>query len=181
MTSSSQLQRWMRFEPHFIGVFALDRLPSLPIATNYHSFIVNTHTHNLPGEHWIACRIVHDHAWIFDPLAYPPLIHLCQHLIQNCHVNHLNTYSESPIQAPHTWTCGEHCVYFLYHLAPAPSEGSVINFINKHLRLCLRKKKKGVSNYAGFSCGVGQQCSTKRVSKQHCSTISSAAPSIFIF
>jgi len=134
MTSTHQLQHWMRFEPHFIGVFALDCLPpTLPITTNSHSLIVNTHTQNLPGEHWIACRIVYDHAWIFDPLAYPPLTELCQHLIQNCHVNHLH-FCESPIQAPHTWTCGEHCVYFLYHLAPAPSETAVKSFINKHLK-----------------------------------------------
>ena len=41
-----------KYVPNFAGVFPLDRLPkSLRAPAN---FIVNTHTHNLPGEHWIA-------------------------------------------------------------------------------------------------------------------------------
>jgi len=70
-TTTEQLTYWMRHDPTFVGVFPLNSVPHLPSSKDY-CFIGNTHTDNLPGQHWIAVRIVHDQAWIFDPMASLP-------------------------------------------------------------------------------------------------------------
>ena len=54
----------------FHGVFPIDELPS---AVPHYPFfmIVNTQSHNLPGEHWITIFIDADRRGdIFDSLAY---------------------------------------------------------------------------------------------------------------
>ena len=55
---------------HWLGVFTLDKIPILEPG----GFIVNTHTSNLPGEHWIAVHINPSEIKVFDPLGYyyPP-------------------------------------------------------------------------------------------------------------
>jgi len=129
MTTTEQLTRWMRHDPTFVGVFPLDKIPSLHGKS--HSFIVNTQTHNLPGQHWIAVRTVFDRAWIFDPLSsHPPPPSLCHHLSLYCNIYKLYVCRMS-VQPPSSNTCGPHCVYFLYTGLPASSEYDVLEFINK--------------------------------------------------
>ena len=125
MTITNQLTHWMRHDPTFLGVFPRNMLP--PLTTNC-SFIINTHTNNLPGQHWIAVRIAAHQAWIFDPLAIPPDTYLCNHLMNYCHTIHV---TDVPTQPTNTQTCGLHCIYFLYTLSPAPSEHTVVDFVSK--------------------------------------------------
>lgn len=40
--------------PNFVGVFPLDKLPKKLNMKKSVNLILNTHTHNLPGEHWLA-------------------------------------------------------------------------------------------------------------------------------
>jgi hypothetical protein len=130
-TTTNQLQHWMRHEPSFIGVFSLNEIPHLSATSASKSLIVNTHTDNLPGEHWIAVRLSHDQAWIFDPLAsLPPPLRLCQHLILRCCVRVLHV-CDVVVQENTSQTCGQHCVFFLYTGAPASSETSVLQFVSK--------------------------------------------------
>lgn len=125
MSTSQQLTHWMRYDPVFIGVYPRNMLPVLSADC---SFILNTHSSNLPGQHWIAVRIAINEAWIFDPLAFPPDTYLCNHLMKQCnniHVTHI------PTQPRNTQTCGQHCVYFLYTLSPAISEQMVKTFVSR--------------------------------------------------
>ena len=41
-----------KYIPNFVGVFPLNKLPQALRAPA--NLIVNTDTHNLPGEHWLA-------------------------------------------------------------------------------------------------------------------------------
>jgi hypothetical protein len=64
-----------KYVPHFVGVFPLNKLPkSLRAPSN---FIVNTHTHNLPGEHWLAVSYQKGGIlYAFDPFGvyYPSIL-----------------------------------------------------------------------------------------------------------
>lgn len=129
MSTTAQLKQWMRHDPTFIGVYPLNKIPHL--RSGMKSFIINTHTDNLPGQHWIAVRSMWDRAWIFDPMAaHPPPPALCHHLLVYCNISFLYV-SKVAAQPPSTQTCGHHCVYFLYNNVPAPSERVVLDYINK--------------------------------------------------
>jgi len=128
MTTMSQLNHWMRKDASYVGTFSMNRIPHLPPRLTS-SFIVNTDSHNLPGQHWIAVRMIQDHAWIFDPLAYPPPPTLCQHLLFHCHIRVIHICS-IPVQPRNTVSCGQHCIYFLYVNLPAPSEYAVHQFVS---------------------------------------------------
>ena len=45
---------------HFLGVLACDQLPERPIQKLPLSVIINTHSSDLPGEHWLAVHITKD-------------------------------------------------------------------------------------------------------------------------
>lgn len=125
MTTTQQLNQWMRHDPTYLGAFSLDTLPTmLPEVV---SFIVNTHTHNLPGQHWMAVRRIQQDVWIFDPLAFPPVPELCNYLLSQCTNLHISRVSAQPAQ---TQTCGQHCVYYLYNTRAAPSELIVKSFVS---------------------------------------------------
>jgi hypothetical protein len=127
MTTSYQLTEWMQqHDPSYIGTFSLNTVPSSP--SNSFSFIVNTHTENLPGQHWIAVRGISDEAWIFDPLALPPPFALCNHLLLHCHMNKLYC-CKTQVQPSFTQTCGHHCVFFLLTNSAASSESVVTSFV----------------------------------------------------
>ena len=131
MTTTLQLKHWMRHDATFAGMFPLNIIPHLPRSSKGHSFIVNTQTDNLPGELWIAVRIVHDQAWIFDSLSISPSpATLCHHLITHCFIRILHE-CEQRYQPLNTLTCGQHCIYFLYTSSPAPSETVVKSFVKK--------------------------------------------------
>ena len=130
MSTTDQLNWWMRYDPSFVGVFPLNKIPHLRRCAS-RALIINTQTDNLPGQHWIAVRTMWDRAWIYDPMAsHPPPPALCHHLLIYCNIAFLYICNVA-IQPPLTNTCGHHCVYFLYHNASAPSEQAVVQFINK--------------------------------------------------
>ena len=89
---------------NFVGVFPIDRLPPLSQLPNESGFIVNTHTHNLPGEHWLAVWIGASKIYVFDPMGlyYPPL--LSSYLHRSCKSV---VYSKELIQQVNTKICGE--------------------------------------------------------------------------
>ena len=128
MTDTRQLNRWMRHDPTYLGAFPLNVLPST--SSGHCCFIVNTHPANLSGQHWIAVRIRERVAWIFDPLSYPPLAELCEHLLQrlNCSALH---FCKTPAQPAFSQTCGQHCVYFLRTGNAAPSETVLLHSVYK--------------------------------------------------
>jgi len=100
--------------PGFLGAFPLDKLPSY--TNTLSSFIVNTDTHNLRGQHWIA--VSYEKMGIvraFDPLGvyYPQLLIEKLHQFPNRKVK----YNRVMYQNPLTETCGLHCLKYLKYRA----------------------------------------------------------------
>ena len=113
MLSSSDISEWMKGDANFLGVFALNNLPSVgvPARPKEIKIIVNTDTDNLPGTHWIAViRHCDGHAEIFDSFGlYPPArIQLwCNKYCTRW------TYNTKMIQALDSTLCGAYCCLFL--------------------------------------------------------------------
>ena len=94
----------------FHGVCSIDKLPTF-ISKRPFLLIVNTHTHNLPGEHWIAIFIDENkHGELFDSLKLP---------ISNILIRWLNTFTVKwkanvrSFQHLLTATCGAFTLYFI--------------------------------------------------------------------
>lgn len=100
--------------PNFIGVFPLDKLP-LHLPPQAGSFIVNSDTHNLPGQHWIA--VSYNNGGIvkaFDPVgAFYPLA-LANYLARQFPWRRI-IYNRQMHQQRWEKTCGEHCLRWLDH------------------------------------------------------------------
>lgn len=97
----------------FRGVFPLDALPQdlcIRTAPPYR-FIVNTHTNNLPGEHWLAVSYEKgNHILVFDPLGfyYPPK--LIKYLAK---FKRKLVFNKVPYQSANSRQCGQWCLRWL--------------------------------------------------------------------
>ena len=97
--------------PSFVGVYPLDKMPRV-LSKCGANYIVNTHTHNLPGEHWLAVcyrkgeGIIH----AFDPfgLFYPKLFK--QSLLR---YGLPVRYNRTKYQEIYERTCGHYCLSWL--------------------------------------------------------------------
>ena len=86
----------------FLGCFPLDKPPKAK-----GKYIINTQTHNLPGEHWIAVN----NGYMFDPFGYIYPNWLISHLLkQNIHPS----YNRKMYQHPLHNTCALFCLYYLH-------------------------------------------------------------------
>ena len=96
-----------RHVANFSGVFPINKIPPI---LNVGSLIVNTHTHNLAGQHWIAVHVGSHCVDVFDPLGYYyPLI-----LVNFAHsFNRPVHYNRIMYQRPDLPTCGQHCLSWL--------------------------------------------------------------------
>lgn len=94
----------------FDNVYSVDTLPSS--VTHYPIFIVlNTHPHNLSGQHWKVIFIHKDRRGeLFDSLALPPNIPTQQWLRKHTRQWKRN---ERAFQHPHSTTCGAFVLYFI--------------------------------------------------------------------
>ena len=94
----------------FDNIYSVDTLPSN--ITHYPIFLVlNTHPHNLKGEHWKVIFIKEDHRGeLFDSLALPPNIPTQQWL--NKHTRQWKTNARA-IQHPLSSSCGAFVLYFI--------------------------------------------------------------------
>jgi hypothetical protein len=131
MTTTNQLNEWMvRHDPTYLGAFPLDKIPRVPPGRYSYCFIINTQTHNLAGQHWMAVRCLASEAWVFDPLSFPPIPELCNHLLSHCHIIQLH-FCKTSVQPLSSNTCGQHAVYFLLKGEGAPSEQMLKSVISK--------------------------------------------------
>ena len=93
----------------WLGVFSLDKLPILRLG----GLIVNTHTSNLPGEHWIALHVGKNKINVMDPfgLYYPDkLVKEISKYKKKIHFN------RKCYQDPTTKFCGHICLIWLASL-----------------------------------------------------------------
>ena len=96
----------------FYGVYAIDNLPEF-IHTRPFLMVVNTHTQNLPGEHWIAILVdANKNGELFDSLALP---------VSNILIRWLNRFTNKWKKNGRTFqhllssTCGAFALYFILH------------------------------------------------------------------
>lgn len=99
------------YVPNFIGVFPLNKIPQgLRAPAN---FIVNTDTHNLPGEHWLAVSYQKGGIVLaFDPFGifYPRLLKIKLNQLNRTRPVH---YSKIEYQSLFEQTCGLYCIAWL--------------------------------------------------------------------
>ena len=126
MSTTTQLDAWAAKNiSRFYGVFSADTLPEPAEVADAAptTLIVNYDPHDMPGSHWVACRVDrHELAW-FDSFGLPPdsddLIlghqtHFRKWLERVCHQLRLKTYSynTADLQALSGKTCGHYSLWF---------------------------------------------------------------------
>ena len=119
---SVQLTSILSSNPHtrktFHGVFPSDMLPRGRLQQRPVSLVVNTHPHNLPGEHWLAIYLSDDKKGeFFDSYGHAPTHQqfpktIMKFLRRNASVT---IFQPRQLQAPESSVCGYHCVFFLHH------------------------------------------------------------------
>ena len=101
--------------PNFIGVYPLDKIPTyLKPPSN---FIVNTHTKNLPGEHWVAVSYQKDgRVYAFDSFGhyYPSM--LKKRLLRLSRTAPV-WYNKIQYQESDENTCGHYCLAWLIDMS----------------------------------------------------------------
>ena len=104
------------FGYRYLGTFALDKVPLHFIQdAKLQHMIINTHTSNLPGQHWIAVTVCDNNkAYIFDSFGVPPptllINQLKQRGIQKIY------YSKHQIQPLNTIICGQLALQHLFNV-----------------------------------------------------------------
>jgi hypothetical protein len=125
VTTTQQLQYYMRFKPNFLEVFCNNHISDTHLL-NY-SFIVNTDTCNLNGTHWVAIKVFGLYLIYFDPMGWIPFRSILKQFSRKTiYVNYSLVQNGS--------TCGEHCVYYLYNNQKASNDIDAIAFINNRLK-----------------------------------------------
>lgn len=113
----------------FYGIHAMDMLPEF-IPHYPFLMIVNTHTHNLGGEHWLCVFINKEKCGeLFDSLSMPPNLILSQWLnrfTRQWRRNHLM------YQHPMSATCGAYVLYFCLNRLNYDSFDKVLRPLTKY-------------------------------------------------
>jgi len=125
MSTTQELNHWMRFKKNYVGTFPRDEIP---IFSNSFDgcLIVNTHSSNLHGEHWIGIICRNGQVYYFDPIGWIP----CNSILQQfCQFEKINVNS-TRFQSLNSTLCGHHVVFYLYNFYPAINDMYAKRFIN---------------------------------------------------
>lgn len=118
----------------FLGVQACDELPKRKIQWFPAMTIVNTDPSHLPGEHWLALYITKDkNGCFFDSFGNTPDIfapEINTFLWKN---SIAVSYSKRQVQSHQAVSCGQHCVFFLYHMQKGMSFDRVLKMYTDNL------------------------------------------------
>jgi len=100
-----------KYIPNFVGVFPLNKLPQALRAPA--NLIVNTDTHNLPGEHWLGVSYQKDGTvYAFDSFGffYPRILRVYLNKIRRTRPV---IYNRIHYQSIHEQTCALYCIAWL--------------------------------------------------------------------
>lgn len=100
----------------FRGVFPSDWLPKQRLHRRPVGLVVNTHPHNLPGEHWLAIYLTADgRGEFFDSYGHDPSSPLfLKSIVKFLRKNANETiFQTRQLQASDSVVCGHHCIFFL--------------------------------------------------------------------
>ena len=98
--------------PVMQGVFPRDKLP---IVNKYPSgLIANTDPHDQPGTHWVAMYFISPwESEFFDSYGFPPDTYGMDGYIER----DVTRYNNKPFQGLTSDTCGDYCLFYLFHRA----------------------------------------------------------------
>ena len=117
MTSSNAIESFLKSKD-FLGCYPLDRLPPFPKKLPK-SMIINTHTSNKTGEHWLALVLTKQKCLYFDSFGWS--------IIEGNILRYLKpyyktiTYSDMCIQDSLSDRCREFCIAFIQNFKNVPS------------------------------------------------------------
>ena len=100
-----------KYIPNLVGVFPLNKLPQALHAPA--NLIVNTDTHNLPGEHWLGVSYQKDGTvYAFDSFGffYPRILRVYFNKIRRTRPV---IYNRIHYQSIHEQTCALYCIAWL--------------------------------------------------------------------
>lgn len=131
---------------HFLGVLPCDYLPKEPLKKLPSMVILNTHPSGLPGQHWLAIYINEEGVGcFFDSFGNKPDYQGFPSIIKNFLKLNSKEIQHSNVQVQDftSDTCGQHCVFFLYHM----TKGFDYDYVLKMYSDDLIKNDKKVSTF----------------------------------
>ena len=133
MTSSIEIEKYLKDQKGFLGCFASDDLPSFPKQLPA-SLIINTHKKNEPGEHWLAIVLTKQKCFYFDSFGVPIMEKIIISYLQQKYKK--VTINNECIQHYYSESCGLFCIAFIKHVK---SKLGFEDFISKFNLLYLLK------------------------------------------
>jgi len=147
---------------HFLGVFALDQIPSsfshYPCA-----YVANTDPSTRKGQHWVA--FYHEspkRLEFFDSYGEPPQTYSFPFPSELSSLR----YNAYPLQKLNSSVCGQYCIFFIFHRSHRSSLASIIHSLrsspnpDRLVHLFARKlRSRAQSHSNGQSCVCKSQFS----------------------
>ena len=125
MTSSIEIENYLKNQKGFLGCFAYNDLPPIPKILPA-SMIINTHRKNQPGEHWLALVLTKTKCFYFDSFGAPILEEMIVSYLQQKYKK--VTVNNECIQHFTSASCGLFCIAFIKNVN---SKISFETFISK--------------------------------------------------
>ena len=140
MTSSIEIENYLKDQKGFLGCFASDNLPTFPKSLPA-SLIINTHKKSQPGEHWLALVLTKRKCFYFDSFGAPILEEKIVIYLQQKYKK--VTVNNECIQHFTSASCGLFCIAFIKNVK---SKLSFEKFISKFNLFNLQKNDNIVKN-----------------------------------
>ena len=125
MTSSIEIENYLKNQKGFLGCYAYNDLPPIPKILPA-SMIINTHRKNQPGEHWLALVLTKTKCFYFDSFGGPILEETIVSYLQQKYEK--VTINNECIQHLYSDSCGLYCIAFVKNVK---SKTSFETFISK--------------------------------------------------
>lgn len=114
---------------HCLGILPSDKLPS---NQRLGCIIVNEDTHGGPGTHWVALlTLPNNQTEYYDSYGREPLVKGIQRFLQGRDVR----CSGRMVQSPFSTTCGQHCLYYLFHRCRGVSLPKIVDSYKQEQQL----------------------------------------------
>ena len=116
---------------NFLGVLASDHFPKEPLTDLPTLLICNADRSDEPGRHWLAMYIDRNGVGcFFDSFGNPPYSEFFPSSILEFLKNNSTRvhYSTRQVQDFTSVTCGQHCVFFLYHISRGVEYKDIMKF-----------------------------------------------------
>ena len=113
MTSSIDIENYLKDQRGFLGCFACNDLPPFPKKFPV-SMIINTHRKNQPGEHWLAIVLTKQKCFYFDSFGVPIMEKIIISYLQQKYKK--VTINNECIQHYYSESCGLFCIAFIKHV-----------------------------------------------------------------